>query len=68
MEARRRHAPVPDRVRADRQGLRKSPLAAGTGLYGLSADNEERAEIYAAAAKDQAMILFRDAVSMVAQS
>lgn len=51
------------------KGSGKSPLAAGIGLYGLVADNEPRAEIYAAATKkDQAMILFRDAVAMVDQS
>lgn len=48
------------------KGSGKSPLAAGVGLYGLTADGESRAEIYAAAAKkDQASILFRDAVAMV---
>lgn len=48
------------------KGSGKSPLAAGIGLYGLSADGEERAEIYSAATKkDQAMILFRDAVAMI---
>lgn len=48
------------------KGSGKSPLAAGIGLYGLVADGEQRAEIYAAATKrDQAQILFRDAVSMV---
>lgn len=47
------------------KGSGKSPLAGGIGLYCLMADNEPRAEIYAAAAtKDQAMILFRDAVAM----
>jgi len=47
------------------KGSGKSPLAAGVGMYGLVADNEPRAEIYAAATKkDQAMILFRDAVAM----
>ena len=47
------------------KGSGKSPLAAGIGMYGLVADNEPRAEIYAAAAKkDQAMVLFRDAVAM----
>ena len=47
------------------KGSGKSPLAAGIGLYGLVADGEARAEIYAAATKkDQAMILFRDAVAM----
>tara|TARA_R100000687_G_scaffold83697_1_gene89094 strand:+ start:14592 stop:16187 length:1596 start_codon:yes stop_codon:yes gene_type:complete len=48
------------------KGSGKSPLAAGVGLKGLVADGEKRAEIYAAATKkDQAMILFRDAVAMV---
>ncbi len=47
------------------KGSGKSPLAAGIGMYGLVADNEARAEIYAAATKkDQAMVLFRDAVAM----
>lgn len=51
------------------KGSGKSPLAAGIGLKGLTADGEARAEIYAAATKkDQAMILFRDAVAMVQQS
>ncbi|MGF6986535.1 phage terminase large subunit-like protein [Paraburkholderia atlantica] len=48
------------------KGSGKSPLAAGVGLYMLTADNEMRAEVYAAATRrDQAMILFRDAVAMV---
>lgn len=47
------------------KGSGKSPLAAGIGMYGLMADDEPRAEIYAAATKkDQAMVLFRDAVAM----
>jgi phage terminase large subunit-like protein len=51
------------------KGSGKSPLEAGIGLYGLVADGESRAEIYAAATKrDQAMVLFRDAVAMVEQS
>jgi phage terminase large subunit-like protein len=51
------------------KGSGKSPLAAGTGMYMLTADREPRAEVYAAAGKkDQAMILFRDAVAMVDQS
>lgn len=51
------------------KGNGKSPLAAGIGHYMLSADNEPRAEVYAAATKkDQAMILFRDAVAMRDQS
>lgn len=51
------------------KGSGKSPLAAGIGLHGLTADGESRAEVYAAATKrDQAMILFRDAVAMYQQS
>lgn len=51
------------------KGNGKSPLAAGIGHYMLVADDEARAEVYAAATKkDQAMILFRDAVAMVDQS
>lgn len=51
------------------KGSGKSPLAAGIGIYGLVADGEPRAEVYAAATKkDQAMVLFRDAVAMVRQS
>ena len=51
------------------KGNGKSPLVGGIGLYGMIADSEPRAEIYAAATKkDQAMILFRDAVAMVDQS
>lgn len=51
------------------KGSGKSPLAAGIGLKGLAAEGEARAEIYAAATKkDQAMVLFRDAVAMVDQS
>jgi len=51
------------------KGSGKSPLAAGIGLYLLVADNESRAEIYAAASKkEQAQILFRDAVAMVDMS
>ena len=48
------------------KGQGKSPLAAAIGHYMLIADGESRAEIYAAATKkDQAMVLFRDAVAMV---
>jgi len=51
------------------KGNGKSPLVAGIGLQGLVGDGEPRAEIYAAATKkDQAQILFRDAVAMVDQS
>lgn len=48
------------------KGNGKSPLVAGIGLYGMTSDEEPRAEVYAGATKkDQAMILFRDAVAMV---
>jgi len=51
------------------KGSGKSPLAAGVGMYGLTSDNESRPEVYACATKrDQAMILFRDAVAMYQQS
>lgn len=51
------------------KGSGKSPVSAGIGIHGLVADGESRAEIYAVATKkDQAMILFRDAVAMVDQS
>ncbi len=47
----------------------KTPMAAGMGLYGLVVDHEIAPEIYsAAAAKDQAMICFKDAVQMVQAS
>lgn len=51
------------------KGSGKSPLAAGIGLKGLTSDDEARAEVYSCATKkDQAMVLFRDAVAMVNQS
>lgn len=51
------------------KGNGKSPLAGGIGLYGLTFDGEAGAEIYSAGAtKDQAGILFRDAVKMVGKS
>lgn len=51
------------------KGNGKSPMLAGIGMIGLVRDNEPRAEIYAAASKkDQAMVLFRDAVAMRNQS
>ena len=47
------------------KGSGKSPLAAGIGHYMLSAQKRLRAEVYSAATdKDQAAILFRDAVEM----
>jgi phage terminase large subunit-like protein len=51
------------------KGSGKTPVAAGVGLYMLTADGESRAEVYAAATKqDQARVLFRDAIAMVQQS
>lgn len=51
------------------KGNGKSPLAGGIGLYGLAACGEAGAQIYSAAAKkDQAAILFADAVKMVRKS
>ena len=51
------------------KGNGKSPVAGGIGLYGMTACNEAGAQIYAAAAKrEQAGILFADAVKMVRQS
>jgi phage terminase large subunit-like protein len=51
------------------KGNGKTPLISGLGLYGMIADGEARAEIYAAASKrDQAMVLYRDARAMVQQS
>lgn len=51
------------------KGCGKSPWASGVGIKGLVADKEPRAEIYAAATKrDQAMVLFRDAVAFYDQS
>jgi phage terminase large subunit-like protein len=49
------------------KGNGKSPLVGGAfGLYGLTADGEAGAQIYSAGAtKEQASILFRDAVSML---
>lgn len=51
------------------KGSGKTPLAAAIGIYMMTADGEDRAEIYSAAVKkDQAKVLFRDAVAMVQQS
>lgn len=45
------------------KGNGKTPLCAGIGLYGLLMDGERAPEIYAAAVdRDQAQIMFRDAV------
>lgn len=51
------------------KGNGKSPLAAGIGLYGLVADGEAGAQVFAAASKlEQAMVMFNDATRMVHQS
>lgn len=51
------------------KGNGKSPLAGGIALDMLAMEGEAGAEVYSAAAKkDQAAILFRDAVKMVRQS
>src|SRR5688572_11329562 len=48
------------------KGNGKSPIAAAIGLFGLFADGEIGAEIYSAAVtRDQAKIVFSDAVKMV---
>lgn len=48
------------------KGNGKTPLLAAIGLYGLMMDGQKAPEVYAAAAdRDQAMIMFRDAVRMV---
>lgn len=51
------------------KGNGKSPLAGGIGLIGLTSDGEAGAQVYSAGAtKDQAGILFADAVKMVKKS
>lgn len=51
------------------KGSGKSPAAAGIGLYGMMADGENGAEIYAAGAtKQQAGVIFSDAVNMARAS
>lgn len=51
------------------KGNGKSPMMGGIGLYGLHADGENSAQVYAAGAtRDQAKVLFADAVKMVRQS
>jgi phage terminase large subunit-like protein len=51
------------------KGNGKSPLIAGIGLYGMVADSEPGAEIYAAGSSmDQSRVLFNDAVRMVEQA
>lgn len=51
------------------KGNGKSPMAGGIGIFMLVADDFPGSEVYAAASKkDQAMILFRDAVKMFRMS
>lgn len=51
------------------KGNGKSPLAGGIGLYGMGSDGEPGAQIFSAAAtREQADILFQDAVKMAKQS
>lgn len=51
------------------KGNGKSPVAGGIGLYGMLGDGEAGSQVYAAAAKrEQAGILFSDAVKMVKAS
>lgn len=51
------------------KGNGKTPMAAGIGMYGLTADKEPGAEIYAAASmKSQAALIFQAAVAMWRQS
>lgn len=51
------------------KGQGKSPLAAGLGLFGVLADGEPAAEVYAAAVtREQAMVVFRDAKRMADDS
>ncbi len=51
------------------KGSGKSPLAAGIGMYMMTATRKLRAEVYSAATdKDQAGIMFADAVAMYERS
>lgn len=64
MSRRFRHAFV-----EEGKGNGKTPLAAGIGLYMMTADGEREAQCFAAATtREQAQILFQDAVKMVASS
>lgn len=47
------------------KGQAKSPFMAGTGLYMMGFDGKQRSEVFAIAGdKDQANVLFKDAVAM----
>ena len=51
------------------KGNGKSPLLAGIGLFCLTVEGEEGAQIFVAASmREQSRIVFQDAVNMVAQS
>lgn len=51
------------------KGNGKSPLAAGVGLFGMLSDDEPGAQVYAAAStKDQADVVYQDAVKMAQAS
>lgn len=51
------------------KGCGKTPIAAGTGLYGLSGDGEPSAEVYTAGVtRDQGAYLLRDATRLVEAS
>jgi len=51
------------------KGNGKTPMAAGVGLYGLTADNEAGAQVFTAATtRDQAAIAYHDATNMAAAS
>lgn len=64
-ERRRFHYALVELARANG----KSPLAAGIGMYGLTLDGEQGAQIYSAATtRDQAKIVFNDAVHMAEKS
>ena len=50
------------------KGNGKSPMAGGIGLYLMGSDNEPGAEVYSAgASREQARVLFSDAVKMARQ-
>jgi len=51
------------------KGAGKSPMAGGIGLYMMGADKEPGAEVYSAgASREQARVLFSDAVKMAKQA
>ena len=51
------------------KGNRKTPLAAGIGIFGITEDNEPSAEVYVVApTKEQAAICFKDAATIVSKT